>query len=395
MVFKGFKWAKGYVKCSLKGKYHELFINMSIKNELRIWDFNVKENNEAEFSIGLDDFFKLKPILKKTFSKIHIKEKVGLPFLLKSLQKRKGLMISFSLFVLLVYLFSSIIWIIDINGNKRITDEKVEQVINGIGIHQGMFKFQLPDSKEIQEKILQELQQTAWVGVKLKGSHLYIEIVEKVQPEEKVLESPRNIISTKNAIIHRIIAEKGLPQVKVNDHVKKGDILISGIIGDEDNNKVVVAKGEVKGVVWYTSSATVPLKRSWRQFTGEKLERKYIYIGERMIRFKGKKEILFKKYEKRYNYKKLTWKNYKLPIGIINEEILEYEKYEQVLTEEKAILTAKKLAKDHMIDKISETSSLISEKVLHASNENGKVTIKILFEVIEDITTTQPIIQGE
>ncbi|OEF99723.1 sporulation protein YqfD [Vulcanibacillus modesticaldus] len=397
---KKINWLKGYVICRLSGKHIELFINQAIKEELNIWDVKMINDGSAIFSISLKDFFSLKQILKKTFTRIHIIKKIGLPFLMTKGLRRKGVLIGFILFLLIIYLFSSMIWTIEIEGNKTIKDEEIYQAINEIGIHRGMLKIKLPDKKVIQEQLQNKLEDTSWIGVKLKGTLLQITVIEKVKPDPKPLVGPRNIISTKNAVIYKILAETGLPQVKVNDRVKKGDILISGYIGEEEDKKVVAAEGEVLGIVWYQSRIIIPVKQKWRELTGNVFKRKYIMIGNRMIKIKGFGEIPYERYQQRYILKQLTFKNYKLPVGFIEENLLEYEERERFLSDTLAYKISMEQTKRDLYSKIKSDSKILSEKVLLKKKENGKFTLKVLFEVLEDITTTQPIIlqpidQGE
>ncbi len=81
---------------------------------------------------------------------------------------------------------------------------------------------------------------------------MIIKIVEATIPETPQLLSPRHLVASKNAMVTEIFAEKGKPVVKPNAYVRKGDILISGILGDEAHQQTVVAQGKVKG--WYGTS---------------------------------------------------------------------------------------------------------------------------------------------
>lgn len=399
MEVKGIEWVKGYIKCSLKSRHIELFINSALKNRLNIWDFKMIAKNSAVFYISLRDFFELKPILRSTQSKIHVEKRNGLPFLVKRLFRRKGIILGFIFFITIVYMLSSMIWSISIEGNNKVKDEEIYEAVQEIGIHEGMFKFQLPNQQEIQSQLLLELDNISWVGVKVRGTKLEFKVIEKVRPEERESTYPRNIISKKNAVIYKILAEEGLPQVKVNDRVKKGDILISGIMGSEEKQELVRAEGTVWGVVWYESKVTLPLKQQWSEYTGNIIEKKYISfkLGNRMIKYKGPKEIPYQRYEKQYDWKILSWRNYQLPVVFVTEKNLEYEEKEKMLSEDEAIKIALEQTKKNLSSKIKADNKILSEKVLHQSVDNGKLTIKVLYEVLEDITATEPIVikQGE
>ncbi len=51
------------------------------------------------------------------------------------------------------------------------------------------------------------------------------------------------------------------------------------------------------------------------------------------------------------------------------------------------------MGKQDVEDKIGENGEVKSEKVLHQTVENGKVKLIILYQVIEDIVQTTPIVR--
>jgi len=392
---KGMSWFKGYVRCILRGKYKELFLNLAIKDDISIWDFKMLNSQEAVFSIAIKDFFKLKPILRRTYTRAHVIKRSGFPFILAGLSRRKGLGIGLFFFIMLIYLFSSMIWTINIEGNEKIKDAEIYAAMEQLGIHRGMFKFQLDDFEEIQYQMLNSLHNSAYIGVKLKGTSLYFTVVEKVRPEKELIEGPINLVAGKDAVISSILAEKGLPLFKVNDRVKKGDILISGIMGNEEHNQLVTAKGVVKGIVWYEAVATVPLKQEWREYTGNFLERYYLAIGNRMVKYKGYGKIPYSNYQLSSSLKRLSVYQHDLPVGLVVERVLEYEEKSRIISEADAYQIALEQTKKDLFSTIGSDGEILSEKVLHRSTEHDKVTIKILFEVLENIAVPQPIIQGE
>lgn len=388
-------WLAGYVQCYLIGEKIELFLNKAIKNNIKLWDISIVRDDEASFSISVTDFFKLKPIVRESTIKIYISKKIGLPFLLNKLKKRLGIIIAIFMFLILIYSLSTIVWSIDIEGNENIKDEIIYQTLDDLGIHKGLFKYKLPENEYLQKQLLSKIEEAVWIGVKLEGTNLIITVVEKVLPDENEYSGPCDIVSSKNAIIYKILVEKGISQVKVNDRVKIGDILISGTIGDEENNQQVTAEGTVLGVVWYKSTATVSLKQKWREYTGETYERGYLAIGNRKLKVKGFDDVEFTEYHQISDYKQVYLKNIKLPIGYIKENLLEYELREKILTESEALNIAIEQTKNDLYSKINSTSTIINEKIITKKVQDGKISVEILYEVLEDITDLQPIIQGE
>jgi hypothetical protein len=65
--------------------------------------------------------------------------------------------------------------------------------------------------------------------------------------------TPANIVADRDCVIEEITVVKGTPVVKVGDTVRRGDLLISGIIETENGTEYVRAEGTVRG----TSSTTI------------------------------------------------------------------------------------------------------------------------------------------
>ena len=74
-------------------------------------------------NISIPGFRKLKPIIRKTGTKVSIVERFGLPFFLHKYRKRKMFFAGALLFAALIFLMSRYIWNIDIKGNLTYTDE--------------------------------------------------------------------------------------------------------------------------------------------------------------------------------------------------------------------------------------------------------------------------------
>ena len=69
-------------------------------------------------------------------------------------------------------------------------------------------------------------------------------------------------LARRKALIYDMRVEQGKPVVQVNDMVKKGQMLVSGVYGAEEGSgsyRIVGAKVKVWGEFWYDSQIVVPL----------------------------------------------------------------------------------------------------------------------------------------
>jgi similar to stage IV sporulation protein len=389
------KFWRGYVTLKLTGKQMEGFINLTTAHNLQLWDIQFKSKEAAEFSILLHDFFRLRPLLRKTSCKIHVMGRFGAPFFLDKLSTRKFLMVGMFLFAAALFLLSSVIWQVKVVGNEQIDTAYILEIAKQQGIHPWQWKFKIKNAEDLARELHRQLPSVSWVGVQFHGTRLTIEIVESAEPEAKPLLNPRHLIASTSAIVTKIIAEKGNPMVKTHAYVRKGDLLISGLIGSEPNQQTVVAKGSVIGEVWYTSKVEVPLVIKNNTYTGESANRFYLVFGSRALQITGYRQKEYQAYTLQSVRKSLHWRNWALPIGWIQETRLESQILLRKQSHEEAIRVGMERAQVSILKETGPDSRLIEQKILHERLENGKVYIEAHFEIEQSIVQEQPIIQGE
>jgi similar to stage IV sporulation protein len=215
--------------------------------------------------------------------------------------------------------------------------------------------------------------------------------VESTKPEQKALEGPRHLVAKTDAVITRIVAENGRPKVERNDRVRKGDILISGILGNEQHSKTVVSKGKVMGLVWHEYRISSPLTTKTRNLTGETKERGYWLIGNRALQISGYGGPEFASSQVRTTINRAQlWKRL-LPFGTMKEHELEVVEIEKKLTPDEAREAGLAQARAELLAKSGRDATIKAENILHEQTENGKVKLTVLFEVEQSIEIERPI----
>ncbi|WP_243735198.1 sporulation protein YqfD [Paenibacillus turpanensis] len=371
----------------------EHFVNEALARKLTIWDIRRDSSGEyVDMCIALPHFFKLRPLLKQTGSRIRILERRGLPFMVDKLLRRKVLAFGVLAFLIGLYTLSSVVWQVTVSGTDKIPEEDVLLAAKANGIHSLQWKFRLDEPDVLAKRLQTALPGTSWVGVEVTGTRVHIKVIEATIPEKKPLLNPRHIIADSDAVISEIQAERGRPLVQPNQHVRKGDILISGILGDEEFSETVVAKGEVRGLVWHQYTIEAPLTKKYKVFTGDERKRFYVVFGDRGLQLTGYGKLEFSQYESLQDRNALQWREWVLPIGWMNETLKAYEIVEQPISEEEAKAVALEQARADVLQKGGEGAAVRSENILHEKSENGKVYMTVLFEVEENITAELPIV---
>jgi len=385
----------GIVQVVIKGKGTERFLNDCIRHGIIIWNVVRKKSGDVSFFIRLKDVQALRKVVRKNECSCTFKKRKGLPFLIKRSNKNMGVLVGIVLFISITFILSNMIWEIEIKGAQPENEHLIEKELANIGIKKGAFQFLIPEPEKIQKYVMNQVDDITWIGVELVGTTYQIEVVEKQEPPEKEYVSPRHIVAKKEAVISKMFVEKGQPMVSVHEYVNKGQILVSGLIGNEEENKLVAAKGEIFGETWYQSLVEVPLKSTFNVLTGESLTKHKISFGSISFPIWGFNKVEYKQYETEkveHSFRFLKWT---LPITYQKETYRESEAVIRVYNKEEAREKGIEIAKKDIKEKLGEKDQIINEKVLHQSFENGKVKVKILFQVIEDIVETKPIIQGD
>jgi similar to stage IV sporulation protein len=389
-------WAKlffGQVRIKIIGSRIERFLNRCLKEEVDIWNIRRTGENSVVCSVKLEDFKKVRTLLKQTGCKLRVIDRKGTPFLLRKLSTKSGFVSGMFIFVCILFLLSNLVWDVEVNGADPQVEHEIRQVLNDLDVKKGKFQFTLPPPEELQFQITQRLDSVTWIGAKLQGTTYTFSVVEKQLPREKEALTPRNLVSDTEAVVTDIYVEQGTPKVEPNDFVQKGDVLVSGNIGGEDGGKVVPAIGKVMGETWYVSEVNVPLDSTLKTYTGETYTKHAVTVFGFRIPIWGFSEPEFKKYDVETTETPLRFLKWTLPVAYEKTIYRQTEKVKREYTEKEAIKVAKQIGKTDLKEKLEKKAKIISENILRQSVENGKVMLKMRYTVIENISVPKNLIQ--
>ena len=95
------RYIQGYLLIQVTGYSPERFLNLCSRKQIYLWGLEPKENSYEMF-ITIRGFRKLKPILKKTMTKVTILNRLGLPFFFHGDRRRQEILfgVLFSLTVI-------------------------------------------------------------------------------------------------------------------------------------------------------------------------------------------------------------------------------------------------------------------------------------------------------
>lgn len=250
----------GYVTIQIKGLMPERLLNRALQDNIVIKNVKRQNSREMHADMRAKDFHLLKKYLRQTSCRVHIIKRYGAPFFIARFRSRKLLLIgSVLLFAALIWA-SDRLWMVSIEGCETIPETMILRTLEENGIEIGVSTRGLVPS-QIANMARGSDERIAWVGAKISGTVLRLEVVEAQIVQDYVPDdTPADIVAKKDGLILDISALCGKANVKPGDVVKAGDVLIRGDITrtDAQESMLVHASGSAIAQVYYTAKVTLP-----------------------------------------------------------------------------------------------------------------------------------------
>lgn len=401
------KYINGSVKICITGAMPEKFINLCVAERIYLWGLS-KENEKLYAWIELSDFYHIRPLVRKSCTRVSVKAYRGWPFLAKRIWRRKMLVLGAIMCLITIQIFASYIWFVDVVGTKATSPVKIAEVAKEHGLKPGVLKDTI-QSKSIENAILLTIPEVSWVSVNFMGTRVVIEVVEKTIPKQED-KAPAHIVSDRDGIIMEIIALAGQPAVKKGDTVRKGDVLIKGIAPtiaptspDQPAQsaplttppQLVKASGIVKARVWYESYGEAALQQIITERTGRQELEVLLHFGGNQIALKRAPQPPFDLYESEIVHKTLPqWRNSQFSVESTLNTYYELQASLHEISVEQARDEAKARALQSVQQSIPESAQILARNIeILKLNEPNLVRIKVGVETVEDIGISQMISQ--
>lgn len=378
-----------YYEVKITGRNVKRFIKQVYKMGIYLHDIKYV-GKSVYIKLNQENYLKLLKI--KTIYDIELKNLYGLAKI-KDVLLRNYIFISAIIFgfILLIF-FTRVIWEVEVvHAKKEIRDIVYRELEN-----RGIKKYRLVVDFDKQEQIAKEViennkDKIEWLEIEKVGVKYIVRVEERIINKEKQTIPNRHIVAKKDGIIIKIEASKGEIVKKINDFVKKGDIIISGnIMKEEQIKSTVSATGSVFAETWYQVEVDMPLY--YKETTKTTNKRKNIILNF----FSKEISLLNKnKYQEKETKNIFSIKNPLLPISIsyINEE--ELNVIDEVYTYDEAINQAIVLAEEKLKTKIGKDDKIINQKKLKTESIGSTILVKVFFKVYEDITDYKEITEQD
>ncbi len=317
----------------------------------------------------------------------------GIPSILQRYKKRWGIAAGALLFVFLTALSGSRIWCVEVSGNNQVEDAEIITLLASLGCGVGD-PYKNIDFAKLHNQFLLQCQDIAWIAVNMDGTHAHVEVRETLADRQKEQEETQtyNVVAAEDGQIEQIAAYEGKPQIAIGDTVRKGELLLSGVISyGETGLRYESAAGEVYAKVVRDFTVEVPLKSEQKVPTGRKTTQKTLTFFQFKTNLFLNSGIPYDFYDTIYSDKQIyLFDSIALPLWVKTEVFEEYEMQQVTLTEEEA----KTLAYQEYRTRLKETladAQLLEKTTTAALDEDGVYRIHCRLYCLADIAVQQPL----
>ena len=381
-----YRFISGYLRVLFYGECSERILNITAQNRITLWDSHLVKRG-IESNITVNDFKRLRTIIRKSKVRVHILTKKGLPFKINKNQKRIGLLVGIIILAVFLKLMSGYIWVIDVTGNQNVKTSEIIDACKSIGISSGVKKSKI-NPKSQREKLLLEFEKLAWASLNIEGCKLTVNVSEVKMRDEK--SAPCNLKASQDGIIKRIDVTTGNCLVKVGDTVKTGDVLVSGVVEKSDGTAFVSALGTVTAVTKRNITVSGDYKKTVTEESGRvKTKRVLELFNIKIPLYLGSEKVEF---VSDYSEHSLKLFDNPLPITV-------HERKFRFISSNEITLNREDLCAEleaNMLEKIKELNlqSYEIESSEFSDTQNG-ITLTCIVNAEENIVYKDPILIAE
>ncbi len=363
-------------------------LDLLLRSAIPYFDLQTSEDDSCTFAVLRKDLPALQKLCEGKID-LCLTRRLGLPAIVLRYRRRVGILLGALIFCFGVLLASRVVWRIDIYGNETIPDADVLAELSEVGFGIGTY---LPrvNFDDLHNHFLLKSERFSWISINMTGTCARVELREMLRGETEETTGYANIVAGSDGQIEEVRAFAGKRAVAIGDVVKKGDVLISGVIDSKLlGARYTHAKGSVYARVSDRITVEIPLAQTVKRETGEKEVKKSVNIFGKTINFFVNSGISLSTYDKIVEEKDvLLFDTFVLPICVHTETYAGYEETTETITAAEAA----EMAAGEMNRRVKErlTDAVLLEKTVTSRLAEDRYVLECELYLIEDIAVSVP-----
>ncbi|MDO4516558.1 MAG: sporulation protein YqfD [Bacillota bacterium] len=298
-------WLFGTVTARVVGAQPEDFLNLCARENLILWRMERLDPFTLLVRVSGRQYPRMCRLAETCQCTVQGPKRRGLPFFLLGFRRRYALLAGLILCLVLGLVGGQVVLTVEVSGNEKIPEEVIISQLRLCGVSTGTWGPSVP-IRAVENRMMRFSDDLAFFSLNLRGTRAEVIVRERdPAPKRKEEKVPTNIVATADGVITHLEPWRGDAQFVEGDPVQKGDILISGRIRldpppnveSELGTALVHADGKVLARTQRTLTAELSLTAPGKNYTGEKVTRRFLSVMGRRINFYKNSGIPYEKYD--------------------------------------------------------------------------------------------------
>ena len=380
----------GYFRITFTSSDSKRILNYLLKRNVPVWQ--IQSGEALSFCILPFHRKHLIPFQKGIRpEESYSEERLGILPVLSRFSKRWGLFAGGFFFVFCLLISGRFVWGIEVEGNETISEQVILEWLEEAGLRVGKNINDL-DKDSFSLRFQAEHPQVTYASLNFIGTKAVFSVREKEEaPEQsRFYEGTCNMVASISGRIVRYEVLSGQSVVKRGEAVRKGDLLISGIVERKNGSfRIVAAKGRVFAETNRYFEVKIPYLETKIVYTGlEKAEKNYEILGFSTAVF-TKREDPYDVYFKTEKREPLTCFHRLLPIVCHEVTYHQMEEKNTVLTVDIARKKAYDKYDEYKGEVFAPGYEILQETVTFEEEEDG-LWMRVEIVAVENIVEVLP-----
>ena len=361
-------------------------LNVLMKNNVPFYGVKAEGGGLVGFCLEPDAFRKYVALTAEMTIEDERVTRRGLFAFASGYKMRIGFFIGAVLCAALLAASSFFVWDINVSGQTGLSEKEILKTLEGYGLYIGAYIPNI-DTMRLENELVIDTEELSYASINLRGTVAEVVVRERKEKDVENISLPSNLVANCDGQIESIEVRGGMPTVKKGQIVKKGQLLVSGVIDSQAvGYRLVRARGEIYARISRSFTAEVPLVREKKSRTGEKKTRVTIRFFAKKINLFSNNDISFEKYDTIEEEKRLClFDRVEMPVFIIKTTYSEYVTETEKISEEQALSIAEKELAGQTEKTLSEAQILAREE--RTEINDGILTLYADIDCIADITS--------
>lgn len=381
----------GYVRLEVQGNHAERFLNLCARSGIAVWDISRPRHGAVLLCVDKRNVKQVRELAGRTGCILQLAGEQGIWYDVRRHRKRTAFFLCAVAFALLLYLSSTVVWDIQLEGDFSVGQEEMLYYLEQQGLYVGA-RLMRVDTEQLEWLVRRDHPEIIHCGITRQGTRVTVFLQDALEYTPHVpLDEPCHLVAERDGQVLELQVREGEKMVVPGEAVLKGQMLANGVMdGGTQGYRLVHAFGQVFAQTYYEEHETVPLHQSEWVRTGRSKTAWDVSFFGLSLDFSKICSIPYEKYDKMSQTDHAMVREKPLPITRRTITWYELQEHSYELTVEQAQQQALETVRTRFAQQDPERE-ILEETVEYQVGQDA-VTVTVHYTCREDIAKEDPIL---